>query len=90
LQRFSPVLFLFSYFIILISRLRLARFSFFNIFFSADNMFAAAFVIFIRLAASQITIDGSETFFPLLKGRKLFLNGHKVDKTVPRLRYGWY
>jgi hypothetical protein len=51
LQRSSPALLLFFYFIIFISRFRFARSFFLNIFFSADNIFSAAFVIPIRPAA---------------------------------------
>jgi hypothetical protein len=88
LQRFSPALLLLSYFTIFISRLRLARSSSLNIFFFADNISAAAPAIFIRPAASQTTIGNSKAFLFPPKGRKLLLSGHKIDKTVSRLRYG--
>jgi hypothetical protein len=86
LQRFSPALLLFSYFIIFISRFRLARSFSLTIFFSADNMFAAVFAIPIRPAASQITIGSSKVSPFFSKGRKLPLNGYRVDKTISRLR----
>jgi hypothetical protein len=88
LQRFSPILLLFFYFTALIPRLRLARFSSFNIFFSADNMSTAASATPIRPAISQTTIGNNKAPFPFFKGRKLPLSGHKVDKTVSRLRHG--
>jgi hypothetical protein len=88
LQRFSSALFLFFYFTIFISRLRLTRSSFFTIFFSADNMFIAVFTIFIRPATGQTTIDNNKASFSLSKDCKLFLSGHKIDKTVSRLRHG--
>jgi hypothetical protein len=74
------------YLIIFISRFRLARSFSLIIFFSADNMFAAAFTIPIRPAAGQTIIDNNGVFSPFSGGRKLFLSGYKVDKTVSRLR----
>jgi hypothetical protein len=88
LQRFSPALFLLFYFIIFASRLRLARSFSLNIFFSADNMFAAVPITSVRPAASQIIIGNNEAPPLFFKGRKLSLNGYKVNKTAPRLRHG--
>jgi hypothetical protein len=88
LQRFSPIIFLFSHFSTFISRFRLARSFFLTIFFFADNMSSAAFAIFIRLAAGQTTIDSGKAFFPLPESRKLPLSGYKIDKTASRLRRG--
>jgi hypothetical protein len=51
-------------------------------------MFTTALTIPVRLVAGQITIGNDKAFLSLPKGRKLFLNGHKVDKTVFRLRRG--
>jgi hypothetical protein len=51
-------------------------------------MFTVAFAIPVRLAVSQITIGGNKAFSLSFKDRKLFLNGHRVDKTVSRLRRG--
>jgi hypothetical protein len=79
---------LLSYFTALASRLRLARSSFLTIFFSADNMSAVVSAISIRPAAGQITIGNSEAFPSPLRGRKFFLSGYRVDKTISRLRYG--
>jgi hypothetical protein len=53
-------------------------------------MFVAAFTTPVRPAAGQTTISKNKTFPPFLKGRKLFLSGHKIDKIVSRLYYGWY
>jgi hypothetical protein len=49
-------------------------------------MSAAAFAIFIRPAAGQTTIGNDKALFPFPKGRKLSLNGHKIDKTTSCLR----
>jgi hypothetical protein len=51
-------------------------------------MSAIALTIPIRLAASQTIIGNNKALFPLSRDRKLFLSGHKVDKTVFRLRRG--
>ena len=79
-------MFLLSYLFIFIFRFCLVRFSFLTIFFSIDNMSAAAFIIFIRPAAGQTIIDNDKILFSLFKNCKLFLNGYKIDKTVPRKR----
>jgi hypothetical protein len=52
-------------------------------------MFAVVFVIFIRPAAGQTTVGGGGVFFLSFGSRKFFLSGHKVDKTISRLRRGW-
>jgi hypothetical protein len=49
-------------------------------------MSAAASITFIRPAAGQITIGNDKAFLSFPKGRKFPLSGHKVDKTVSRLR----
>jgi hypothetical protein len=51
-------------------------------------MSAAAPVTFIRPAAGQITIGSNKVSLPSFRGRKFLLSGHKVDKTVSRLRRG--
>jgi hypothetical protein len=88
LQRFSLTLFLLFYLITFIFRFRLARFFFFTIFFSADNMFAAAFITPVRPVTGQITIGNNKASLSFPESRKLFLNGHRIDKTVSRLRHG--
>jgi hypothetical protein len=50
-------------------------------------MSITVFAIFIRPAASQITIGNNKISSFLPEDRKLPLNGHTVDKTVSRLRY---
>jgi hypothetical protein len=49
-------------------------------------MSAAAPVTSVRPATGQTTIGGGKASSFPLKGRKLSLSGHKVDKTVSRLR----
>jgi hypothetical protein len=88
LQRSSPAILLFFYLFTFASRLRLARSSFLIIFFSADNMFVTALAIPVRPAAGQTTIGNNKAPSSLSRSRKLLLSGHKVDKTVPRLRRG--
>jgi hypothetical protein len=51
-------------------------------------MFATAPAISVRPVAGQTTIGSDKAFFSFFRGRKLFLNSYKVDKTVSRLRYG--
>jgi flagellar biosynthesis protein FlhB len=86
LQRSSPALLLFFYFIIFISRFRLARFSFFIIFFSVNIMSAAVFAISIRFITDQITIGNNKVSPFSFRGRKFSLNNYRINKTAPRLR----
>jgi hypothetical protein len=51
-------------------------------------MFTTVPITLIRPVTGQTTIGSDNIFSFLPKGRKLFLNGYKVDKTVSRLRRG--
>jgi hypothetical protein len=51
-------------------------------------MFITVFITLIRPVTGQTIIGGDNIFSFLSKGRKLFLSGYKVDKTVSRLRRG--
>jgi hypothetical protein len=51
-------------------------------------MFTAVFIILIRPAAGQTIIGNNKAFSFSFRGRKLFLSGYKIDKTVSRLRRG--